>query len=142
MTGRAAAIVERARALIGVRFRPQGRSIEHGLDCIGVIIMATGIPKARARHDYDLRFSDPKEVHRNFIACGMLRIPLDMTEEGDILLVRAGGRQLHVLLLTDLGYLHADAALRRVVEVPGSVPWPILSAWRCPDDGVVAVRMA
>ena len=135
------AVVARARALIGVRFRTQGRTPEHGLDCIGVVMMATGIPEARVRRDYDLRFSDPEKVNANFDACGMIRLAPSAAEPGDVLLVRPGPAQLHVVLLTELGYLHADASLRRVVEVPGPVPWPVLSAWRCPDEGVVAVRL-
>lgn len=104
-------------------------------------MMATGIPKARVRRDYDLRFSDPEKVNANFDACGMIRLAPSAAEPGDVLLVRPGPAQLHVVLLTELGYLHADASLRRVVEVPGPVPWPVLSAWRCPDEGVVAVRL-
>ena len=104
--------------------------------------MATGIPEARVRRDYDVRSQDVQEAHGNFVACGLLRIAPEEAEGGDLLLVRPGPAQLHVVLATDLGYIHADASLRRVVEVPGLVPWPIVSAWRCPDDGVVAVRLS
>ena len=128
------AAVARARALLGVRFRPQGRSAEHGLDCIGVAIMATGIPAARVRRDYDIRSADAEGVHRNLLACGLARIAPERAEAGDLLLVRPGPARLHLVLVTDLGYLHADAGLRRVVEVPGPVPWPVLSAWRAPDE--------
>lgn len=134
-------IVERARALLGIRFRLQGRSAEQGLDCIGVAIMATGTDPARVRMDYGLHNADPEAMDAQFDACGFVRLPPERAEEGDLLLVRAGPMQLHVVILTDLGFLHADASLRRVVEVPGRVPWPILSAWRCPDEGVVAVRL-
>jgi hypothetical protein len=60
-------------------------------------------------------------------------MPLAIRTAGDLLLVRAGPHQLHVVILTGEGYLHADARLRRVVEVPGKVPWPVLSVWRHPD---------
>src|SRR3954464_15323835 len=138
---RAERIVARARALIGVRFRPQGRSAEDGLDCIGVAIMAMNRDPAGTRRNYRLRTGDPERVHRDFDASGLVELAPAAAEPGDIVVVRAGPMQLHILLLTDLGYLHADAGLRRVVEVPGPVPWPVLSAWRCPDDGVVAVRL-
>jgi len=141
MRRRAEEIVAAGRALIGVRFRPQGRSIEHGLDCIGVTMMATGTDPARVRRDYYLRGSDPETVNENFDACGFLRLAPGEVEPGDLLVTRTGPAQLHIVLLTEEGYLHADAGLRRVVEVPGPVPWPILSAWRCPDDGLVAVRL-
>lgn len=130
------AVVARARTLLGVRFRPQGRSAEHGLDCIGVAIVATGIPEARVRRDYDLRSADVEGVHDNLLACGLLRIAPESAEAGDLLLVRSGPAQLHLALVTGLGYLHADARLRRVVEVPGPVPWPVLSAWRSQGEDV------
>lgn len=124
-------IVAQARALVGVRFRPQGRSVETGLDCIGVAAMATGA--SGVRKDYCLRSSDADEVNGEFGASGFLRIAPAAAEAGDLLLVRAGPAQLHVVILTPDGYLHADARLRRVTEVPGPPPWPVLSAWRHPD---------
>lgn len=127
-----AGAVARARALIGVRFRPQGRRPEHGLDCIGVVAMAFGL--TAVRRDYALRSSDPEQVNGEFAASGFERIAPVEVGAGDVLLVRAGPGQLHVLILTPDGYLHADAGMRRVVEVPGPVVWPVLSAWRHPDQ--------
>ncbi len=103
--------------------------------------MASGIDEARVRRNYCLRASDPETVNGEFDACGFVRLEPGDAEPGDLLLVRAAPVQLHIVILTDAGYLHADARLRRVVEVAGAVPWPVLSAWRCPDDGVVAVRL-
>jgi hypothetical protein len=135
------AVVARGRALIGVRFRAQGRSVEHGLDCIGVARMASGTSETGGRRHYCLRASDPEIANGEFEACGFLRLAPCEAEAGDLLLVRPGPDRLHVVILTDLGYLHADAGLRRVVEVPGAVPWPVLSAWRYPDDGLVAAPL-
>jgi murein DD-endopeptidase / murein LD-carboxypeptidase len=131
---RAGEIVARARALIGVRFRPQGRSIEHGLDCIGVAAMATGMSRDEAPRHYNLRTTDVDEANRQFDESGFVRIAPAAAETGDIVLTLVGGGQLHVAILTPEGYLHADARLRRVAEAPGPVPWPVLSAWRYPDD--------
>jgi hypothetical protein len=50
--------------------------------------------------------------------------------EGDVLLVQTGMGQHHFLVLVKGGFVHADAGLGRVVERPGSVPWPALAAWR------------
>jgi len=134
-------VVTRARTLIGARFRAQGRIADQGLDCIGVAMMATGTDPQRVRSDYRLRSGDPEQLNAGLDGCGFLRLAPAAAEAGDVLVVRAGAMQLHVVILTDIGFIHADAALRRVVEVPGPVPWPVLSAWRCPDDGVVAVRL-
>lgn len=82
------------------------------------------------RRDYGLRSGDPDEVNGEFAASGFVRIATAEAGPGDVLLVQAGHRQLHVVILTPEGYLHADAALRRVVEVPGAVAWPVVGAWR------------
>lgn len=123
-------IVARGRATIGVRFRPQGRSAATGLDCVGVAALAMGV---EAVTYYNLRSSDADEVNSEFSDCGFLRIAPTAAEAGDLLLTRIERGQLHVVILTPDGYLHADARLRRVAEVPGDVPWPVVSAWRHPD---------
>ena len=41
---------ERARALVGTRFRPQGRS-ELGLDCIGLVVATFGLDPEEIRRD-------------------------------------------------------------------------------------------
>jgi cell wall-associated NlpC family hydrolase len=127
-------IVARARALIGVRFRLQGRDPEFGLDCIGVVMMAARIPRNRVRRDYGLHSCDPEQLNAEFDWAGFVRIAPAEAEEGDVLVVRPGPTALHVVILTGSGYLHADARLRKVVEVPGEMPWPTVSAWRHPDD--------
>lgn len=86
------------------------------------------------RRDYALRSSDAAEVDEEFAGSGFLRIAPTEAGAGDVLLVRAGPGQLHVAILTPGGYLHADAGLRRVVETPGAVGWPVLSAWRHPEQ--------
>lgn len=121
-------VVRRARALIGVRFRPQGRSVEAGLDCIGVVAVTFGL--TRVRSDYRLRAADADEVNGAFADCGFAAIAATEAGVGDVLVVQAGFRQLHVIILTPDGYLHGDAGLRRVVEVPGAVAWPVVGAWR------------
>lgn len=126
MTG--AEIARRARSLVGIPFRPQGRSAEHGLDCIGVAALATDTKSVRS--DYALRFADFEAVHRDLAGRKFERIDAGDAGEGDLVLVRAGPAQLHMLVLTGSGFVHADLRLRRVVEAPGSIPWPVLSAWR------------
>ena len=127
-------IVARARALLGVRFRLQGRDPDVGLDCIGVVAMAMRIPKERLRHDYGLHCVDPEVINREFDEAGFVRIAPGSAREGDVVVVRPSPIGLHVIILTEAGYLHADAGLRRVVEVPGRPPWPALSAWRHDEE--------
>ncbi len=124
-----AAFVERARALIGTRFRPQGRSPALGIDCIGLASLIYEIPAGRIRSDYRLRGGRRCEVEtglRRFFETVEAR----SARVGDLLLVEPGPAQLHLLVLVPEGYIHADAGLRRVVEVPDMQPYRLLSAWR------------
>lgn len=121
-------VVARARAMLGVRFRPQGREAAHGLDCIGVVTAAFGL--RGVRRDYALRSEDVEAFEREFAGSNFVSLVPAAVCAGDVLLVRVGHAQLHVVLLTPDGFLHADAGLRRVTEVPGPVPWPVASAWR------------
>ena len=120
----------RARALVGTPFRPQGRSPEHGLDCLGLAAEAGAIPRHLIPSDYSLRSSVPDDL-LGFELHGKLR-PIEVAEAspGDVLLVQAGMRQQHFVLLVVGGFIHADLRLGRVVETPGPVPWPVRAAWR------------
>jgi murein DD-endopeptidase / murein LD-carboxypeptidase len=132
----AEAIVLRARALVGTRFRPQGRSREQGLDCVGVVMLAAGIPRDRLPDDYPLRgCAIDKAIDRastELLALGFISLPLDQCRPGDVLVTQSGSQQLHAVVLTAGGYVHAHIGQRRVVETPGAVPWPPLAAWRAP----------
>lgn len=121
-------VAARARALIGTRFRPQGRRPEHGLDCVGLAGLAAGIPPSELPTGYRLR-SEAGAFEADRLGQA---VKIDAAEAGtgDILLVQAGPGQHHLLVLVEGGFVHADAGLGRVVERPGVVPWPFLAAWR------------
>ena len=55
---------------------------------------------------------------------------VDSPHAGDLLLLAPGPYQHHLAILTDRGFVHADAGLRRVVETPGWPAWPLVGAWR------------
>jgi hypothetical protein len=46
------------------------------------------------------------------------------------MLLSAGERQLHLGVRTAAGFVHAHAAIRRVVETPGVPEWPVLDVYR------------
>lgn len=121
-------IVSRARALVGARFRPQGRDPELGLDCVGVAARATGIEDAR--RDYTLRGQRQAEIEHELCDQGFRPVGADEAGPGDILVMMTGPAQIHVAVCTGDGFVHADASLRMVVERPRPVPWPVLSIWR------------
>lgn len=132
MTDRGAAIAAAARALVGARFRPQGRDPAHGLDCVGLVLRAladAGRPVAGPR-DYPQRGGSADAVAALMAAAGLTAIDADAARAGDVLLVAAGAGALHLVVRTAAGVVHADAGLRRVVERPGALAWPILGAWR------------
>jgi len=121
-------VVARARACVGARFRLQGRRAAEGLDCVGLAGAAFaigGLPR-----DYPLRGNATARVRTLAEAAGLRAINPDEAAAGDLLMVEAGPEQLHLLVLTDGGFVHADAGLRRVVETPGRPSWPVLAAWR------------
>ncbi|WP_380874220.1 hypothetical protein ACFB49_46520 [Sphingomonas sp. DBB INV C78] len=121
-------IVARARACVGARFRPQGRSAADGLDCVGVAGIAFGV--TALPRDYVLRGVALARVEAAAEAAGLRRIEAEGGAAGDLLLVEAGPAQVHLLVATAAGFVHADAGLRRVVETPGPPRWPVLAVWR------------
>ncbi|WP_238475336.1 peptidoglycan endopeptidase [Sphingomonas cavernae] len=121
------AIAAAARTLVGARFRLHGRERATGLDCVGVVACACGRPKA-APSGYALRGGRAEDFAAMLGAAGLARV--DDAMPGDVALVEAGASQFHLIVMTHTGFVHADAALRRVVERPGGVPWPVIGYWR------------
>ena len=119
-------VVARARALVGCRFRPQGRSPADGLDCIGLVALA--IDACDVPRNYALRGGAPARLARELSAGGLK--PVETMAPGDVIIVKTGPGQLHLGVFTGTGLVHGDAGLRRVTERPLPWPWPILGIWR------------
>jgi hypothetical protein len=120
----------RARALVGVRFRPQGRDPAHGLDCVGTAAAAAGLPPERVRRDYAMRGESLAAIECELAIGGWREVPAGAREPGDIIVCEAGPAQWHLLVATATGFVHADASLGLVVERLFPVRWPIASVWR------------
>lgn len=121
-------IVERARALLGCRFRPQGRDPATGLDCVGLVLAAYRIPSAGLRRDYRLRGDHRLELQREIeVYFAMSR---SAPGAGDLMLCSVAPDQLHLAIRCGTSFVHADAGLGRIVETPGDPPWPVLAAYR------------
>jgi hypothetical protein len=125
-------IAARARALVGTKFRPQGRDPALGLDCVGTAARAAGLPAERVPGDYALRGGRLAEIEHVLCDLGLQPVASEEAEAGDIMVCEAGLAQFHLAVLTETGFVHADAGLRMVVERPCPLPWPILSLWRAP----------
>lgn len=119
--------VTRARALVGTRFRLHGRDPATGLDCVGLIVCVypaiTTPPEG-----YALRGGTAEGFAAMFIANGMKQREGD-PHAGDILLLRPSAAQYHLGVWSGTSLIHADAVLRRVVETPGALSWPLVSGW-------------
>lgn len=119
-----------ARAALGVRFRLHGRDVASGLDCVGLAALAMRAEgfEGRVPLGYALRTGDAEAARQAIDAAGLM--PATDARPGDLLLVAAGPGQLHLAIAAEDGVVHADAQLRRVVERPGAIPWPVIGRWR------------
>lgn len=124
------AVAARARALVGARFRPQGRRADRGLDCVGLVALAAKLPEELVPTGYRTRSVAGEEVSALDFGGRIRPVPIADARAGDVLLAEAGPGQHHFLVLIENGFIHADAGLGRVVETPGAVPWPLIAAWR------------
>jgi murein DD-endopeptidase / murein LD-carboxypeptidase len=120
-------VVARARALIGTRFRLHGRDPASGLDCVGLIVCACPAI-TRPPEGYALRGGTAAGFGAMFIANGMTQ-RLGEPHPGDILLLQPSAAQFHLGVWSGESLIHADGVLRRVVETPGALAWPLVSAW-------------
>lgn len=121
-------IVARARSCIGARFRPQGRDPALGLDCVGLAAFACNISAPSAR--YGMRGGDLAMIAAGMAQKGLKKVEQHRAMDGDVLILRTHAQQFHLAILTETGFIHADGRIRRVVEVPGPPPWPVMAVWR------------
>ena len=128
MTGEQVAAA--ARELVGMSFRLHGRDPASGLDCVGVVAVSLAGAGWRGPvpSGYPLRGGDVDRIAA--LLDRLLPRVKAWRRAGDIVLAVPGPGQFHLLALTDGGFVHADAGLRRVVERPGPPPWPIAASWR------------
>lgn len=127
------AIVAAARALVGVRFRPQGRGAD-GLDCLGVALTAAqaGGLSPVSLPAFAMRGTALEQGNAWLRACGCRRLAVPAARPGDLLLGVPAALQLHLAVVTQGGLVEAHAGLGRVIERPmGSMEaWD--SGWRLP----------
>ena len=132
MTLLARRFADEAEQLEGAHFRLHGRNPATGLDCIGLASCAlrraggTG----SAPSGYLLRNTDISHHLAELVPAGFVPVAGEAMR-GDILLVRPGPAQQHLLIaLGQNRFIHAHAGLRRVVIQAGLSGWPVLHHWR------------
>ncbi|WP_432201698.1 NlpC/P60 family protein [Erythrobacter sp. W53] len=121
-----------AQALVGVPFRMFGRSRETGLDCVGLVILA--LKKAGARADFAEHYTI-RQTHIErllpFAKNAGFALTTGPGRRGDMLLVRPGPAQHHLIIVAgENRFIHAHAGLRKIVEHPGPLAWPVLLHWQ------------
>lgn len=122
-----------AERLVGTPFRLHGRDPEHGLDCVGVVLFALrccGVDGGGFAPRYGLRNISIADLLPMAAALGLREVE-GGRQRGDVLLVRAGPAQQHLLVITGRDrFVHAHAGMRRVVLQHGADGWPPLRHWR------------
>lgn len=132
--GKALAVA--AAGLIGTPFCLHGRHRATGLDCVGLVLAALEEigRKVEVPPDYGLRNSSidrflPALDRAGFAPC------TQGLASGDLVIVRTGPAQVHLLLAAPQpGFIHAHAGLRRVVVTPPPLAWPTAGRWRLAED--------
>jgi murein DD-endopeptidase / murein LD-carboxypeptidase len=122
----ATASVTIARSLIGAPFRLHGRRAETGLDCVGVAALAFDV--GDVPYGYSLRMADADGVAALIAAAGLKHV-VRSPRAGDLILLRSGPAQVHLAVMTEAGFVHADASARRVVETPGAPRGALIGVW-------------
>jgi cell wall-associated NlpC family hydrolase len=119
-----------ARAMVGVRFRPQGRDPGTGLDCVGLVWAAYAAAGCtlRSPRDYPLRGWSEGRIVAALAAAGF-RVVTDV-RDGDVALIALPAGQFHLGLIGVDRMVHAHAGLKRVVETPLGDGFLSTTRWR------------
>lgn len=126
-----------ARQFIGSPFHLHGRDPLTGMDCVGLVLLSLQSIGIKVRHipPYSLRQIGDELPEEALNQVGFART-LGAVGPGDLLLTQPGPAQLHLLIAGNANCaIHSHAGLRRVVETPMPLPWPILRKWRLSELG-------
>ena len=132
MTGLALRFAREAEDLVGSPFRLHGRDPVHGLDCVGVALLALrrcgiGVPDIGG---YALRLGEPDRFIPRAEGYGF-EPAYGSLLAGDLVILRPSACQLHVAIVSIAGgMIHAHAGLGRVVHQAAAGDWPLQSHWR------------
>lgn len=122
-------IIARARSAVGTRFRPQGRELDIGVDCVGLAMFAFRVQSDAEPRDYRLRGHHQRELERRMPRY-FRRIRPSGRRPGDLILCTVSDDQMHLAIDCGGSFIHADARLRQVVETPGEPGWPVVGVFR------------
>jgi len=129
--------VQLVRSFVGTPFKHQGRVPGHGLDCVGIVVVA-GRELGLINED-DVcypRVPDGERLERQLRSC-FEEVPVSESQAGDILVFWINKRTRapqHVAVVTDYGIVHAHSGNGKVVEHALTDRWRrrIVRAYRFP----------
>jgi len=113
-----------AQAMVGVRFRVQGRDAAGGLDCVGLVAAAYAAAgrEVTVPSGYPLRGWQRERIERGLTAAGFA-VATGSACVGDVALICLPAGQFHLGLYGRDRVIHAHAGLRCVVAVPLDEMW-------------------
>jgi len=126
-------IASRAIQAVGTPFKLHGRSLRHGLDCVGLVAHSISpfTTQQEIPQNYTMRFTNLEIPKAFFEAISILQCHnFDDLKIGDIVLISPGCQQLHFIIITGDTYVHAHSNLRRIVSCPLPIEYRIKAAWR------------
>lgn len=117
----------RAIACVDTPFKHQGRIIDVGLDCVGLIVCVYAIQELDRRDYHEVPSPEHAKFLRSLLAERFARLDADHVEdapEGAILAFEFGVRRRlsHLAIRTPVGMVHAIGT-RGVIETPLGEPW-------------------
>ncbi|GER05036.1 hypothetical protein JCM17846_27180 [Iodidimonas nitroreducens] len=116
-------ILVTARSALGTPFRHQGRTPQHGFDCVGLILwVAWELDLSRYdQSGYPRSFRDDRLL-KGAVAAGFT--PVDWPETGDMIcLSLEGGGVSHAGITTGKGIIHACERVGKVIEHRMDAAW-------------------
>jgi cell wall-associated NlpC family hydrolase len=109
-------VIRVARTYLGSRHVHIGRSKEHGVDCIGLVV---GVAKELGLSYHDVQaYSKRPDGHSLIREFDFAFLPCEQPLPGDIVVFWISRPELptHAGILTDYGVIHTHAGIGRVVE--------------------------
>jgi len=138
-------LVAAARSLVGLKFTHMGRSIENGLDCIGIVLKAFELNGIQLDSGWVYPASPDQDLLSVVLASLGEPRPTGVIKPGDVALFYFSGIHkipTHIAVVTDYGLIHADSGESgKVIEVRFSPGYHrhLHSVWKSPhlqyEDG-------
>lgn len=137
MTERRRLVVEAARGLVGIRFRPMGRTAAVGLDCVGLVFAAHAAAGVTLKETMVYRIGETEmsgPLLAAVVAQGRTVAPEDVAA-GDVVVVLVNRHPRHLALVVGL-----SGASLRIVHASTGFPRKVAEGLLEREDVALAVN--